>query len=126
MTGYRILSAVQAVAYGALVASIVARVPRPLPGDVTVFQLAGPSWLWIIFFALGALWLMTLSIAKPSFLYTGHMFLIVVVVAYGVANLYTSLTNSIGWLVASLCAALAAGHGIAVRRRPLTGSTRRS
>lgn len=119
MTGYRIASAVQAGCYLALAESIWDRPSQALPGQTTVFDLVARSGLWALMFAVAALLMLIGCVTRPQWIHLGHTFLFVVVLSFGVASLGTSVLNSTGWSTAALCGALAAGHVIAIRRRPL-------
>ena len=118
MTGYRILSAVQGVAYLALALSILLVPPATAPGHQSPVTTFAGTGLWTVFFLIGALFLLTTALLHPQSTYLGHTALFVIVISFGVANAGTSIVNHSGWIVASLCSALAAGHLIANRQRP--------
>jgi hypothetical protein len=119
VTPYRIASSLQAIAYLGLMSSLLLNPPQPVDGKATVADTVAGTSLWIPAITFAAFWVLVTAVRWPYHVYLGHTFLVVVVLCYGVANFGTSVINDTGWQIASLCLALAAGHVIAIKRRPV-------
>lgn len=133
MKSYRIASLLQGLAYMFVVLDLYLYPPGHIsrvvinghdvevPSHTTFFQLiVGGTWLWVILFTIGALWLVGASILKPVWVVGGHVLLMCATAAFAAGYIASSWHLGVGWLGGGFALCLCFGHVLAVRAHPNT------